>query len=194
MPCCTRQGSSCGASASGDRPAAEKFLDEKVVLSSTALLLVFLVIVGSFSQQMLSCQTRRVFGQSLFARHVLLMLTFWFFLVFTDQQQDLGTATLMTLVIYSLFIVTARTDFAYTISFFVAAFMVYLFDLSKRKHKDRQSRDVYSILQVITLSTALITIFYGFFVYYKRQRAEHSRDWSWTTFVFGSDSCDTSRW
>jgi hypothetical protein len=163
--------------------------------ATTALAGLYLWLIFGFFTSLLGCDLQRLIGKNIFVKHFMALVAFFFLFSVIDQsnKSDVGTTWLKTILVYVLFMLSIKTKNASSIAF-VAILIV---DQTIKLHMDYKTqrhdathmdalRKVRIGLFVLLVTVAVV----GFLHYFVRQYTDHYDDFSYLTFLFGSNQCN----
>ena len=166
------------------------------------LFLLALVVLGTFIGEILNCKTQKLLTENMIAKHIVMLLTLIFVVDFSTTTSNNPTDTITTaLTIYIFYVLYSKMSmiFISVVSFLL--FIVYLLMMYKSYYKDNADKNknyanyISKIDEVDGIMKLLIILltFIGFVLYFIKQRNDHYKNWSTTTFIFGSNVCDSAK-
>jgi hypothetical protein len=159
-----------------------------------AVLLLFIIISGSFLENTLNCNIQKALTDIPMLRHLFLLLIIFFTIDFTSKNESEPFDTLKkSFVIYIFYIMLTKQNFSTLIIILILLVTVYILYL-KINYENKIGTDTTSYQKTMdTLSYVIggITIV-GFGLYLNRQYTEHSDNFEISKFIFGTNKCDYS--
>jgi len=162
------------------------------------IFLLILAISGNFLSETMGCQIQKLLTNNMFAKNIIILMVIYFALGFASDQTNPHPLHIMkqTLFIWVFFLIFNKMDVYYTT---IVAFLLFSILLCKdylkyyqtENVKENNEKIVYleNIVDKIVIVTLLITIV-GFFIYFSKQRSDHSESFSYTKFILGSPKCE----
>lgn len=180
-------------------------------VSKVAFLFVaFAVIAGGAVEHVLSCQMQQFINNSEFAKHILGILLFFFFIMleggwdFDKNELDKAPVdwasgnTLHTgayaILIYSIFLITSKNRLIPNITLFTLLFILYCIN-SQRKYWTRRNRIpnktklVMRKIESLLVIAIIIVGIYGFIDYVTYKRDNLGSKFSWFKLMFSARKC-----
>jgi len=159
--------------------------------------LLILAISGNWISETFSCETRKFLGTNQYAKHFLAFMILFFSIDFVSGIDPNPVSPVHNLwmsgLIYSLYVLFTRLDIFFTVLSFFLLLSVY-FTMSYISYLGKvgtNPSEIDSLNLVQNLLTALLvaTVLLGFIRYYFQQRKDHSQNWDFMKFMFGTVSC-----
>jgi len=168
-----------------------------VTNSITGLFLLYLIILGNFSGELLNCRIQELFTEVALAKHVVIFFTIYYFINLTSPEehnpiQNLYKSAFMHLI----FIISRDLPILYTLIILVLMFVIKFLDDYKRFHY-KKNHPKYNLINKITIGISiiiLILLIYGFIQYTKFEYKSHKKNWSWRKYLIGlnrNKQCDS---
>ena len=166
------------------------------------VMLLGLAVMGNFVGQILNCKTQKLLIENMITKHIVMLLILIFAVDFSSSDTKYPTDTITTaLIIYIFYVMYSKMTmiFIFVVSFLL--FMVYLLTMYKSYYKDNIDKNkkyanyiskIDEVNGIFKLLIILLT-FIGFVLYFIKQRNDHYKNWSTTTFIFGSNVCDSMK-
>lgn len=186
-------------------------LKDTVYFSRLAFLFVIFTVVSSgYIAEILSCQMRYVFENSLYFRHFVGILMVFVFIMMEggwsfDQEVDdeapnnwasgnVLHTTVMAFVIYLVFLISSKSRFWPNIIFFSLLLILYFMNTQReyylvRKRLDEKTNEILLGTQYGITAITIGVLVYGFVDYIFYQMKEHPTDFDWLKFLLGGHQC-----
>lgn len=166
------------------------------------VMLLGLAVMGNYVGEILNCKTQKLLTENMIAKHFILILILIFAVDFASSNSNYPTDNIATaLIIYVFYVMYTKMTmiFLSVVSFLL--FIVYLLTMYKSYYKDNLDKNkkyanyISKIDEVDGIFKLLIVLltFIGFVSYFIKQRNDHYKNWSTTTFIFGSNLCDSMK-
>ena len=162
------------------------------------IFLLILAISGNFLSETMGCQIQKLLTNNMFAKNIIILMVIYFSLGFASDQTNPHPWDIakQTLFIWVFFLIFNKMDVYYTtiVTFLLFSILLckdYLKYYITENTKEHNEKIVYleDIVDKIVIVTLLITIV-GFFIYFSKQRSDHSESFSYTKFILGSPKCE----
>ncbi len=162
------------------------------------IFLLILAISGNFLAETMGCQMQKLLTNNMFAKNIIILMVIYFALGFASDQTNPHPWDIakQTLFIWVFFLIFNKMDVYYTTIVTILLFSIllcidYLKYYKTKNEKENNEKIVYleAIVDKIVIVTLLITIV-GFFIYFSKQRSDHSESFSYTKFILGSPKCE----
>ena len=159
------------------------------------LFIIFAVIAGGYVTNVLSCQMQDWLENSIYSRHLIGVILFFFFIMFEggwdfDQEQlkaapndwSKGNAIhsmVYAIFIYVIFTLTARSRLTPNLLLFSCLFIVYFINTHRRYLENRnrikkKTKEILEVLEKILLGASLVIFIYGIVDYYQYKKEAQS--------------------
>jgi hypothetical protein len=192
-----------------------KNLESKTVYFSRMafLFIIFSVVSSGYIAEILSCQMRFMFENSLVLRHVVGIIMIFVFIMLEggwsfDTEEDEKAVTswesgnvihtgVMSVVIYILFLLSSKSRFWPNILFFSLLMILYLLNTQRQYWVDRENitadqNDKILKTQYVITGFAGVSLVGGFVDYVLYQMKQYKSNFSWIQFLFGGHKCFSS--
>lgn len=158
--------------------------------------LLILAVSGNFVAETLGCKTQKLLGESMLAKHFIILLVVYFALGFTsDGNPHPGDLAKNSLIIWIMFVLFTKMSLPFTIVAFIILTVIYVLNSfneyykNEGEEKHRQEIESISMINRNTYILLLLTILVGFSKYFIKQYTEYYKTWSTVKFVFGVNKC-----
>ena len=172
--------------------------------------LIFAVISSGYVTEILSCQMKKVLETSIYFRHLIGILIFFVFIMleggwsFNPKVDEMFSnnwssgnvldTIIIAIVLYMIFLLTAKSQFKYNIIFFGLVFILYFINTQRdywfqRKIISTQSNKYTLYIEYLIFFTSIIFLIIGFIDYVKYQKKEYKNKFNWITFLLGTRKC-----
>ena len=157
---------------------------------TTELILFCLLISGNYIGELFSCNIQRTLSKNRVYKHILGVLTLYFFVTALDDKKILSPITYMlsSIITYTWFVIITLTPTFYTFSIISLLAFIYLFnDLDKHFHilSSTHKFVLFSVLFSITILLSII----GCYKYYNIKSHKFGKKFNINKFFFGKNTC-----
>ena len=161
---------------------------QNIISVQKGLLFFFLIISGNYIGELLSCRTQRLFSDNMTSKHVIALLSLYFFVIVSDsklQKYNPIVTLLGTLLIYVYFLCVAKVEskfFLYTLVIltiiaFTQIYKEYLeTNKDKLTHFEQFVKQRIDIIQKTFIALTLLVTFVGLLVYIGMKKIEYKKD------------------
>ena len=161
------------------------------------IFLLILAVCGNFVAETLSCQLQKLLSTNMFAKNAVILMVIYFALGFTSDSAVISPVITMfrSFMIWVFFIIFNKMSLMFTMAAFAGLFGIlicknfadYYHELDAKKNKEL-------IELLVNFSSNLfkavcLTILAGFILYFSKQYRDHSKNFSYTIFLFGKNKC-----
>lgn len=172
------------------------------------IFLIFTVVASGYLHDILSCQLREFLQNSIYARHVLGIIMIFVFIMleggwsFSEEEEEdtswLSGNTIHSfgyaLILYIIFIVSAKSKLIPNIIFFSLLFILYfvntyrIYMLKKEGITEEVSENILFIEHIL-IGFVVITLIYSFYEYLIDKLVTKGTRFSWHKFLLGTGKC-----
>ena len=168
--------------------------DEVILSIPASIFIMYLIIAGSFLGGLLGCRTQQLITTNMAVKHLLGLMTMFFFIVMLDSNSKVDTnpANLLiyAFILYMIFVVTTRMDHKWWVAFIVSLFFIYVLQAYKdHRDTDDEERERYKKYQMNLIYVSAFIVIMGFLIYLGKKKAEYKDQFEFGTFLFGSPQC-----
>ena len=160
------------------------------------LFLLILTISGAFIGETLSCKTRKLLTENIYAKYLVTLFVIFFAVDFTDNKNLSPLDNFISaLKIFILFIIFTRMSLPFTIAAFFGVVSLYVMNeyidyYESDKEKNQEIIHKLNKVNNILLYVLIFIIIVGFLLYANKQYREHKKDFSILKFIFGVLKCN----
>ncbi len=157
---------------------------------TTEILLFGLLVSGNYIGELFSCSIQRSFTKNRLYKHVLGILTLYFFITALKDNTNISPLIymVMSVITYTWFVIITLTPKLYTK--IIVGLLIFLFILNDIDNH-------YKFLTPLTKFTIYFTLFslaiclsiYGCYQYFYLKRKEFGRKFDINKFIFGINKC-----
>lgn len=168
-------------------------IDLKTILST--LFAFYLLVFCNFTKEILGCRLQTFFDNSMIAKHVLsFLLLFALVVMASPENADTRIIYLIieALVIYTIFIMTARTPLPIMMIILFILGTVYILNSTKKRNEEQENIatvEKISKIQTYLAGIAVVLIIIGFVIYMIEKQREYGNKFTLGKFIFGNLSC-----
>ena len=178
---------------------------DNIVAIQKGMLFFLLIISGNFIGELLSCRIRKLFLKSMLIKHIIALISLYFFVIISDSRlskfNPLKTL-LSTIFVYFSFIVLVKSEakffFLVVIILGVIAFLQIYTDYLKNKENLELNKyeiyiknNIHTIQLFFIVSTILITLF-GMLIYMGMKKLEYGNTFRYISFFLGKVKCSNN--
>lgn len=188
---------------SNDENSTDNYISkDNFITVQKGMLFFFLIISGNYIGELLSCRTQKLFGKSMVSKHVIALISLYFFVVISDsklQQYNPVITLLGTFLIYVYFLCMAKVEARYfIITLFIltviAFFQIYRQYLKKKDDNElgkieRSIKQNIDKIQTCLIIISLLITLIGLLVYMGMKKIEYNKDFKYNTFFIGKPVC-----
>ena len=173
----------------------------------TGIFLLILAVSGNFVAETLGCKTQKLLSKNMIAKNIIIILVIYFSISFTskDKRNSPLNILMKSLLIWVIFIIFTKMNIVFTfIAFSLLIILLFLKDyikyynyylnIEKNENKKIEIKNKINILHLILkilIIIFLIIILIGFSLYFLKQYKDHSKNFSYITFLLGKPECNS---
>jgi len=165
-----------------------------IPLGGKYLFIFYMIISANFISNLFGCQVQQLLHNSMLIKHTLGFLTLYFFQTVVDPNINSPFDKLiLSLVIYILFIFSAKMNINFFYGFIVALglnYIIYIFKNEYKENKELQDYLEWSQLGLNTLAFGLLIS--GFIYYFIEKKEEYGSTFRLDKFILGNPVCRMS--
>ena len=161
------------------------------------IFLLILAVSGTFIGETMNCQLQKFLMYNMIAKNVVILMITYFALGFASNanKQDPVSTFKQSIAIWVFFLCFNKMDIEYASIVMFLLFIIlickdyitYYSNNDKNKHIDKINKLDNTIKHLFMIITGITLV--GVVIYFKRQRSEYSRSFSYIKFIFGSSKC-----
>ena len=160
-----------------------------VTNSITGLFLLYLIILGNFSGELLNCRIQELFTEVAIAKHVIIFFTIYYFINLTSPEENNPIHNLYkSAFMHLIFIISRDLPILHTLIILFIMFVIKFLDDYKRFHYKNKNHPTYKLLSKIKIGLSIIIfiiLITGFIQYTKFEFKSHKKNWSWRKYLIG---------
>ena len=159
------------------------------------IFLIILTIIGTTVENTFSCQTLKMLHRNTFAKQIVIICLIYFTIDFTNDKNRHPLDTLKsTAFIWVCYIMMSKQTVNFVIALFIILISIYIINnykeyLIDEKKDDEMVTTLETYEEYLTYVLFTITVV-GFILYFIKEKKEHSRNFRYHKFLFGSNNCD----
>ena len=173
----------------------------------SGIFLLILAVCGNFIAETLGCKTQKLLSKNMIAKNIIVILLIYFVIGFTSKnKKDTPLHIIIkSLLIWIFFLIFTKMNIVFTlISFSLLIILLFLKDyieyynyhlnIEKNENKQKELKNKISILYLtikILIFIFLIIILIIFILYFSKQYKDHSKNFSYITFILGKPECNS---
>lgn len=160
-----------------------------------ALVLFYIVMIGRFFENFLSCDLQRLFDSSVEIKHFLAIISVFFLLTSIDTSMKLTDAARNTIIVYILYILSSKSKAYTVIPMLVLLSIDQLLKVYVDTNKDAKDELTIKLSKYATYFRnaltfiILVLIFGGALFYLIRAQNEFGDKFSYRKFILGTGKC-----
>ena len=155
--------------------------------------LAYVIIVCNFLAQLFSCDIQRLLTDSMWAKHVVGVIAFFFLVTIlgpsSSSESNIAMLWLTTLTIYAIFFLSTRMKLKYTIFLIVLLLVYEHLKLIKKSSTDIKTVERLDTGMTVVKVMIVIVTLTGVTHYLVRQHNDFGKDFSIVKFFFGTTKC-----
>ena len=170
-------------------------VQEQELNNIVGIFLLILAVCGNFVAETLSCQFQKLLSTNMMAKNLVIIMIIYFAIGFTNSDNNLNPLAVMarSLMIWGFFVIFNKMTLGFTLLAFAGLFAIlicknfadYYYKQDKEKNKDLVE-SLIKISESLFVIVSLV-ILIGFIFYFSKQYHDYSKDFSYTTFLFGKN-------
>jgi hypothetical protein len=155
----------------------------------------YLIIFCNFSKETIGCRLGYVLDTNMYAKHFITFLLLFFLVILVDPKsssQDFLVNFGLSLLIYTIYIITTRTSFPIMMIIILLLLTSYILGSFAKKKKEENNEEEYKKLKLaqnIIFIILLVLAIIGFIIYGIEKYREYHKDFSLLKFIFGNPRC-----
>lgn len=177
---------------------------QNLISVQKGMLFFFLIISGNYLGELLSCRTQKLFSGNMISKHIIALLSLYFFVIVSDsklQKYNPIVTLLGTLFIYVYFLCMAKVEskfFLYTLVIltiiaFTQIYKEYLeTNKDKLTHFEHYINEKIDLVQKTFIVLTVIVTFIGFLTYLGMKKIEYKKEFSYPLFFLGKAKCSNN--
>ena len=189
-------------------PVKDKEFEFDVAPQLIAIFMLVLIVSCNYLGTLFPCKVQQILTNNTLAKHALGYLALVFFVVITAPELQESNIILLTMGLYSWFIMTSKTYYKIWFIVFVLTGIIYMLHIyQKNREKSENAKDDHEIQddekqsaqkfrdeiidgskKSLSASVILFTIF-GVLVYMGNKKREYGKEFEYMKFFFGKSNC-----
>jgi len=157
---------------------------------TTELILFCLLISGNYIGELFSCNIQRTLSKNRVYKHILGILTLYFFVTALDDKKILSPITYMlsSFLTYTWFVIITLTPKFYTFLIMSILLFIYLFNDIDNHFHILKSEHKFILFSTLFFTTIVISIV-GCYKYYNIKAHKFGNKFNISKFFFGKNTC-----
>ena len=170
-----------------------------LIKASGGLFILYLIILGNYTNDVLGCRVQRFFSDVPFAKHLVCIFTIYFFInLSTDKIVNPSHTIVLVIIMYILFLLSRDIPIEFFSCVIISLFIIKILE-DYKMYKKRKNDNSKLTLAKIELYQKILTIFVlcnliiGFYIYTNYQMKKYKKDFSWVYHIIGRKNyvCDS---
>ena len=160
------------------------------------ILLLTLAIMGGYIKNTLGCQLQKFLGENIIARNLVIIFIIYFSIGFTSEKNIHPFIVFKNaLSIWVLYILYTNISLEFNIIVFILVAIYHVINNYIQYYEEEDSQkyketiDLLNKILVYLLYLIIGVTIIGFILYFYKQRIDHSKNWSFYKFLFGTTKC-----
>lgn len=171
------------------------FFNDNTFDMATALALMYLWIIFAYTTPLLSCDIQRLMTNSVYPKHILGLVTFFYLMVLSDTNNTapLGVTWMKSIVGYIIFMLFIKSKLEISLTILT----LFIIDQSIAYHirylihrKLEKEADYYKNIRNYLFILILLVAIGGFLMYMKHSYDDHKDDFSLIKLFVGTNKCN----
>lgn len=165
-------------------------INQLIPAMTTELILFCLLISGNYIGELFSCNIQRTLSKNRIYKHILGVLTLYFFVTALDDKKILSPITYMfsSILTYSWFVIITLTPTYYTFSIISLLAFIYLFNDLDKHFAILSASHKFILFSTLFSITILLSII-GCYKYYNIKTLKFGNKFNMNKFFFGKNTC-----
>ena len=152
-------------------------------MDASPLFLLVLALSANFLAQSMPCSTRNMLSNT-WVKLIVVYALLLFGVVYTGTDKPFQEAVKSSVFPFLLFMLITVCDVQFVLPAIGLLMAAHVFrtELKGGRIRTEDRRRTAQTMVTVCTSAAVITLLVGSGLYYRRQRRDHARNWSWLTF------------
>ena len=165
-------------------------INEFIPAATAEIILFCLLISGNYIGELFSCSIQRSFSKNRIHKHILGILTLYFFVTALDNKKLISPIMYLftSIITYCWFVIITLTPKRYTAIIMSTLIFIYLFN-DINNHFKLITEGQKFILFAALFGGAIITSLIGCYKYYSIKRGKFGKTFTIKKFFFGKNEC-----
>ena len=161
------------------------------------IFLIIIAVLGNFVAETLSCPMQKVITNNMYVKNIVIILIIYFSIGFTSSEENISPIELLkyAIAIWVFFIMFNKMNIYFSgIVFSMIVILLicnnYISYYEKddiEKHKDKIENLDKAVKYLF--NTIIVFTILGFALYFKKQRKDYSKSFSYSKFILGTTKC-----
>ena len=160
-----------------------------------ALAALYFLISSNFLGELFTCSLRKELSNNMITKHVLVFITLYISVIMTSNIEQFSSKILATLLVYIWFLITTKCSAGFVLTILIIICLCYCINeyitsiSSKDPEKKQHFDQLKSKINRLVLLTSVILSIIGFVLYFLKQKKDHSSNFNYIKFIFGTPNC-----
>jgi hypothetical protein len=172
------------------------FVNSLNIIGGKSLFVLYLIISANFLANLFGCKIQYAMHNNMYVKHLLGLLTLYFFVSITEGSSDLSSnpynRLLFTLAVYLWFILTTNMKYTYWLPMIFAIGIIYILNIyidyeGKKEIKNDKLIEMYKNIQKVLFIISIVLTISGFVNYWAEKKIEFGSEFSFSKFISGHE-------
>lgn len=185
-----------------------KDIDEESIdysLFTKQIFFFALIVSGNYIGQIFSCSIQERLENNMILKHLLGLMTMYFFVSFIDRDNKNRKkhplyGVIITIGLYIWFIFISRTDRIIVLYILIIIFIMYIINVHNQYYRQEKNQNMYDwtsitkikrlyLINKILFYSAIVLTIYGFIIYLGQKKYKYNKDFDYYRFFIGVSKC-----
>lgn len=155
------------------------------------LILFYVIVYFNFTAELLGCSLQKLLSSNYLLKHLIGIMGMYLFINITKENQPPLKSLIMTLPMYSLFLINSRGYYSTIIINFILLFILYYIDTHRiynlnNNELSEENNKKYIITEFIIFCIIIFISIIGFIKHIYNVKSNYKiKNWSWKKFILG---------
>lgn len=172
-----------------------------LIKASGGLFILYLIILGNYTSDVLGCQVQRVFSEVPITKHMVCIFTIYFFVnLSTDKIVNPSHTIVLVVIMYLLFLLSTGIPIRFFVCVIISLFVIKILEdykvYKKKKYNNKNSKfttEKIALFQKVLTVFVLGNLIIGFYIYTNNQMKKYKKGFNWFYHIIGRKNyvCDS---